>query len=58
MMARRYGLGFYVTLVVLLAAFVNEPLAFLDVSWELFTNIGEFGGSIVSELASGRQGAG
>ncbi len=53
MLARRYGLSFYVALVVFLAIFVNAPLATLEVSWEAFKAIGEFGGSVVSELASG-----
>ncbi|MEM9561084.1 MAG: hypothetical protein AAGA93_00615 [Actinomycetota bacterium] len=52
-MARRYGLGFYVTVAVLLAVFVNQPVAFLDVAWQMFSGIGEFGGAVVSELASG-----
>lgn len=51
-MRRRYGLGFYAVLVALFATFVAEPTATMDVSWQVFQRVGEFGGALVSELAS------
>jgi len=55
-MARRYGVSFYLALIVFAAVFVNAPMATLDVSWLAFKAIGEFGGSVVSELASNGAG--
>jgi hypothetical protein len=55
-MRRRYGLGFYAVLVALFATFVAEPAATLDVSWQVFQGVGEFGRALVSELASDGQG--
>ncbi len=56
-MARRYGLSWYVGLVVLAAVFVKAPMETLEVSWAVFQAVGEFGGDVVSELASGDSGA-
>ena len=55
-MRRRYGLGFYAVVVALFAVFVAEPVAFLDVAWQVFQGVGEFGGALVSELASDSSG--
>jgi hypothetical protein len=52
MMRRRYGLGFWAIVVAIFATFVAEPRATLDVSWQVFQGVGEFGGALVSELAS------
>lgn len=57
-MGRRYGLGFYAVLLVLLAVFVNEPMATLEVTAQMFKAVGEFGGSVVSEQAAGDEVAG
>jgi hypothetical protein len=55
-MRRRYGLGFYAVLVALFATFVAEPRASLEVSRQVFQGLGEFGGALVSELASDERG--
>ncbi len=55
-MARRYGLSWYVALVVLAAVFVKAPMETLEVSWTVFEAVGEFGGQVVSELASDDSG--
>jgi hypothetical protein len=52
MMRRRYGLGFWAVVIALFATFVAEPVASLDVARQVFEGVGEFGGSLVSELAS------
>ena len=52
MMRRRYGLGFWAVVLALFATFVAEPRATLDVSWQIFQGVGEFGGELVSDLAS------
>jgi len=51
MMRRRTG-GSWVVLALLVATFVAEPRASLEVTADLFTAAGEFGGALVSELAS------
>jgi len=56
-MARRYGLSWYVGLIVAAAVFVKAPMDTLEVSWTVFQAIGEFGGQVVSELASDDSGA-
>ena len=52
-MRRRYGLGGWAIVIALFATFIAEPRATLDVSWQIFHGVGEFGGALVSELASG-----
>ena len=56
MMRHRYGLGFWAVVIAVFATFVAEPAATLDVAGQIFTSVGEFGGSLVSELASGDDG--
>ena len=55
-MRRRYGLGFWAVVITIFATFVAEPRATLDVSWQVFQAVGEFGGALVSELASDGEG--
>jgi len=57
-MRRRYGLELWAVLIALLATFVAEPRASLDVSWRVFQGVGEFGGAVVAELASDGEGVG
>jgi len=56
MMRRRYGVGAWAVVIALFATFVAEPRASLDVSWQVFQGVGEFGGALVSELASDGSG--
>jgi hypothetical protein len=54
-MRRRSGLGFWAVVLALFATFVAEPTATLSVARQIFENVGEFGGALVSELAAGDQ---
>lgn len=55
-MRRRFGLGAWAIVIALFATFVAEPRASLDVSWQVFQGVGEFGGAVVAELASDGSG--
>jgi hypothetical protein len=55
-MRRRSGPGAWAIVIALFATFVAEPRASLDVSWRVFQGVGEFGGALVSELASDGSG--
>ncbi|MGB5759614.1 MAG: hypothetical protein WBM50_22055 [Acidimicrobiales bacterium] len=55
-MRRRNGLGFWAVVIALFATFVAEPTASLDVAGQVFEAVGEFGGSVVSDLAADDNG--
>jgi hypothetical protein len=56
-MSRRRGGGSGLLLVAaFVAVFAAEPVATLQVLWQLFRAVGEFGGSLVVELAAGDGG--
>ena len=56
MLARRYGLSFWVTLVVLVATFATEPRATTRLAADALQAVGEFGGTLVVELLSDGSG--
>lgn len=52
-MARRYGIAFWVVVLVVLATFIHEPAATARFAKDAFFAVGEFGGAVVVELSSG-----
>lgn len=51
-MARRYGLSFWLAILVFAATFVSAPKDTAELSWDIFRGVGEFGGAVVSELVN------
>jgi len=51
-MYRRYPVAILVLVVLSAATFVNEPGATLRFAGDVFSALGELGGSVVSDLAA------